>query len=200
MSAALPPLRVYIIRHGETAWSLSGQHTGRSEIHLTARGEEQARDLRARLAAKSFAHVFRSPRHRALQTCTLAGLGGLAVIEPDLREWEYGEYEGLTSAQIHQQRPGWDIFRDGCPGGESPGEIAARADALAERWARMPGPIAAFSHGHFLRVFAMRWVGWDLAQGRHLALSTASIGILTRQNNVPDSAALALWNETSQLE
>jgi broad specificity phosphatase PhoE len=149
---------VYLVRHGETAWSISGQHTGRTDLALTAHGEEQARGLVARLRGLSFDQVFTSPLRRALRTCELAGFGGCATLDPELLEWDYGDYEGRTLAQIHQVRPGWDLFRDGCPGGESVAQISARVDRVISRLRALGGRVLLFSSGHVLRVLAARWV------------------------------------------
>ena len=151
--------RLFYFRHGETQWSLSGQHTGVTDIPLTPHGEAQARDLRPWVEALSFSHVLTSPRLRARATCEHAGLGGRSEIEPDLAEWNYGDYEGRRSSDIDEERPGWNIFRDGCPNGESPSEIGERADRLIGRLRTMDGDVALFSHGHFGAVFGARWIG-----------------------------------------
>jgi len=190
---------LYLVRHGETAWSLSGQHTGTTDIPLTGRGEQDARSLAARLGAVSFSHVFTSPRRRARRTCELVGLGGVAQVEPDLAEWDYGEYEGLRSEEIRQRRPGWNLFRDGCPQGESPGDVSDRADRLIARYRSIAGAVAIFSHGHFGRVLAARWIGLPIAQARHLVLGTASVSILGYEHDRPDvdESAIVLWNAVS---
>ena len=187
--------RVYIVRHGETEWALSGRHTGRTDIALTARGENRARALVGRFRDVRFSHVFVSPRLRAQRTCELAGLGGSAVIDPDLAEWDYGDYEGLRSAEIRQVRPDWNMFRDGCPNGDSPSQIAARADRLIRRLREMEGNIALFSHGHFSRVFAARWINLPVFEAEHFLLDTASLGILDYEHQNPDLPVLGLWNE-----
>ena len=187
------PLRLTLVRHGETEWSLSGRHTGRTEIALTAQGEDGARALEPHLRGVAFARVLASPRVRAQRTCALAGLGP-AEIEPDLAEWDYGDYEGLRSAEIHKDRPGWNIFRDGCPGGESPDEVAARADRLLGRLRASGGDVALFSHGHFGRALAARWIGQPVSLGQHLALSVSSISILGFEASHRETPALALWN------
>lgn len=194
--ASSPP-RVHLIRHGETEWSLSGQHTGRTDIALTAKGEEQARALAPVLGAISFDHVFVSPRRRARQTCELAGLGAKAQVADDLAEWDYGDYEGLRSEEIRQRHPGWIIFRDGCPNGESPAQVTARVDGLLARLRTLSGNIALFTHGHLGASIGARWIELSLIEARHLSLATASLGILahdTRHDNVP---VLALWNATA---
>ena len=187
-------LRLYLVRHGETEWSLAGQHTGRSDIPLTAKGEEDARRLAPRMQPIGFDHVLTSPRQRARRTCELAGLGAAAVIEPDLAEWDYGEYEGKRSAEIRQQRPDWNVFRDGCPGGETPAQLTQRADRLIQHLENLGGSIALFSHGHFGCVLAVRWIGLPVLEGRHLALDPASLNILGYAKNHPDTRVIAMWN------
>jgi probable phosphoglycerate mutase len=186
--------QLYFIRHGQTDWSLSGQHTGRTDIALTLQGEEQARALGPSLHDVPFSRVLTSPRQRARRTCELAGVAPAAEVEPDLAEWDYGDYEGRTTADISQDRPGWNIFRDGCPGGESTVEVAERADRLIARLAALTGSVALFSHGHFGAVLAMRWIGLPVIQGQHFALGTATLGILGHQRNRPDLRAIVLWN------
>jgi broad specificity phosphatase PhoE len=190
---------VYLARHGETAWSLSGQHTGRTDLPLTERGERNARALGERLRGLTFAKVVTSPLRRAARTCELAGFGALAEIDPDLVEWDYGQYEGRRSAEIHAERPDWQLFRDGCPGGESPGMIGARADRVVSRMRAVKGDVLLFSSGHFLRVLAARWLGLDAAAGRYLLLSTASLSVLGYEHN-PAEPAIRLWNETRHVE
>lgn len=192
---SLPQL--YFIRHGETAWSLSGQHTGLTDIPLTAHGEDQARGLAPSLQRVQFAHVFTSPRQRAQRTCELAGLGSAAEIEPDLAEWDYGEYEGRRSADISEERPGWNIFKDGCPRGEAPQQIADRADRLIGRLCAMSGYIALFSHGHFGCVLAARWIGLPVLNGQHFLLNPASLSILCYNPSHPDLKVIAQWNATA---
>jgi probable phosphoglycerate mutase len=187
-------LRVFYIRHGETEWSLSGQHTGRTDIPLTAHGEDEARQLEPYLRGMQFAAVLTSPRQRARQTCALAGLPGDAKIEPDLSEWDYGDYEGQRSAEIHQSRPGWNIFRDGCPNGETPAQISDRADRLIARLRSLNGDIALFSHGHFGSVLAARWIGLAVIEGQHFALGSGSLSILTTDARHPDVPVIGLWN------
>jgi broad specificity phosphatase PhoE len=189
-------LSLYLVRHGQTEWSVSGQHTGRSDIPLTAHGEDEARALAPWLAGVTFDHVFTSPRQRAQRTCALAGLGAKAVIEPDLAEWDYGDYEGQRSAAIHIHRPHWTIFEDGCPGGEMPADIAMRADALIARLRQMQGRIALFSHGHFGMVLAARWIGLPVIEAQHLLLSTACLNVLGYAPSHPDVPVIALWNAT----
>jgi probable phosphoglycerate mutase len=188
---------LYLIRHGETAWSLSGQHTSRTDIPLTEKGERDARQLAKRLDAVRFSEVLTSPRLRARQTCDLAGFGTRSRIDLDLAEWDYGDYEGLRSAEIHQLQPDWNIFRDGCPHGESPGEISARADRLLAGLRRRQGNVAVFSHGHFGRVLAARWINAPVDEGRRLMLSPASVSILGYEHDDPASPVILLWNEES---
>jgi broad specificity phosphatase PhoE len=191
------PLRLYLIRHGETEWSLSGQHTGRTEIALTAHGEDMARALGQRLRKVEFASVLTSPRLRAQRTCELAGLGQKAEIEPDLAEWDYGDYEGKRSADIRKERPGWMVFRDGCPNGETPSQVSDRADRLIARLGTLEGNVALFSHGHFGCVLATRWIGLPIVEGQHFSLDPASLGILGYAPSHPDVRVIALWNATS---
>jgi probable phosphoglycerate mutase len=188
------PLQLTLVRHGETEWSLSGQHTGRTEIPLTARGEDGARALEPLLRKTAFTRVLTSPRGRAQRTCALAGLVSTAEIEADLAEWDYGDYEGLRSADILRERPGWNIFRDGCPHGEAPAQISDRADRLLERLRARGGNVALFTHGHFGRVLAARWIGLPVIEGQHFALGVASLGILGFEPSHPDTSAIALWN------
>jgi probable phosphoglycerate mutase len=192
------PLQIYYIRHGETAWSLSGQHTGRTDIPLTPHGEDMARQLAATLGGIDFSLVLTSPRLRARATCELAGLHTAAEIEPNLAEWDYGDYEGLRTAEIRARRPGWEIWNDGCPGGETPAGIGERADQLIARLRDVTGKVALFSHGHFGRVLAARWIGLPVAQGQHLALDPASISILGFEAGHPHNRVIALWNATDQ--
>jgi broad specificity phosphatase PhoE len=187
---------VYLVRHGDTAWSKSGKHTGRTEVPLSEEGERKARLLAPRLASVSFTRVLTSPRQRAQKTCELAGLGAGAVTEVELAEWDYGDYEGKTSADILKERPTWNLFRDGCPGGETPAEVTARADRLVARLRSMEGNVALFSHGHFGRVLAVRWVGLPAANGEFLLLEPASFGILSFEHGNPAAPVIALWNES----
>jgi len=185
---------VYLARHGETAWTLTGQHTGRTDIPLTARGERHARSLAQRLMGVVFAGVLTSPLSRALRTCELAGFGGRAAIDADLQEWDYGQYEGQRTAGIRQERPGWDLFRDGCPGGESVEAVGARADRVIAQLRVVEGNVLVFSHGHFLRVLAARWLGLPGGDARHFVLSTAALSILGYEHT-RDEPALRLWND-----
>ncbi len=186
--------QVFLVRHGETSWSLSGRHTGRTDLALTPAGERSAAGLRGRLQGIPFDHVLTSPRLRARRTCELAGLGPAARVDPDLAEWDYGDYEGRTTAEIHAGHPGWNIFEDGCPNGESVEQVAARADRVLAGLRSMAGTVILFSHGHFLRVLAVRWLGWPVREGRHLALDTASVGKLGYERPGNSTPVIALWN------
>jgi broad specificity phosphatase PhoE len=188
---------LYLMRHGETAWSLSGQHTGRTDIPLTEQGEQDARKLAERLRAVDFSRVFTSPLQRARRTCELAGLGKVAEIEPDLAEWDYGDYEGQRPADIRKARPDWNVFRDGCPGGESPAQVSKRADRMIARLRTFEGNIAIFSHGHFGRVLGARWIVLEIRQAQHLLLNTASVSILGYEHNLAEVPAIVLWNAVS---
>ena len=193
MSERLPI--VYLARHGETAWSLSGQHTGLTDLPLTERGERNAGSLGERLRGLTFARIFTSPLQRARRTCELAGFGDRAEIDSDLVEWNYGDFEGRTSADIHQERPGWHIFRDGCPGGETPAQVGARADRVVRRVRAVQGDVLLFSSAHFLRVLAPRWLGLEPAAGRFLVLSTASLSALGYEHNLTEPV-IRLWDDT----
>jgi broad specificity phosphatase PhoE len=197
MSEVLPI--VYLARHGETAWSLSGQHTGLTDLPLTERGERNARAFGERLRGLTFARVFTSPLQRARRTCELAGFGGAAESDGDLMEWNYGQYEGRRSAEIHAECPDWQLFRDGCPGGESPTQVGARADRVVGRLRAAQGDLLLFSSGHFLRVLAARWLGLDAAAGRYLLLSTASLSALGYEHGV-SQPVIRLWNDTRHVE
>ena len=188
------PLQLFFVRHGETDWSLSGQHTGITDIPLTANGEALARDLAPWLGEIDFTHVLTSPRQRARRTCELAGLGARAEIEPDLAEWDYGDYEGRRSADIRKKRPDWTVFRDGCPNGEAPAQISGRADRLIARLQTLKGNIALFSHGQFGPVLAARWLGLPVLEGQHFALAPASLSILTYSPSHPEVRVIRLWN------
>ena len=191
---------IYLARHGETAWSLTGQYTGLTDLPLTERGERNASRLQERLKGMKFAKVFTSPLQRARRTCELAGFGTVAEIDPDLLEWDYGEYEGRRTAEIHAERPDWQLFRDGCPGGESPAQVAARADRAVSRLRAAQGDVLLFSSGHFLRVLAVRWIGQDLtAHARSFMLSTASLSALGYEDSL-SRPVVRLWNETRHVE
>ena len=189
--------RLYLIRHGKTAWSLSGQHTGRTDIPLTEQGEQDARKLAERLRAVRFSRVFTSPRQRARRTCELVGLDAVAQLEPDLAEWDYGDYEGLRSVDIRKGRPDWNLFQHGCPRGESSVQVSERADRVIARLRALEGNIAIFSHGHFGRVLAARWIGLPVRQAQHFLLSTASLSILGYEHNLAEESAIVLWNALS---
>ena len=200
MTTNLPmPLRLYLIRHGETAWSLTGQHTGRTDILLTEQGEQDARELAERLQAVRFSRVFTSPRQRARRTCELVGLDAVAAREPDLAEWDYGDYEGQRPVDIRKGRPDWNLFRDGCPRGESPAQFSERADRVIARLRALEGNIAIFSHGHFGRVLAARWIGLPVGQAQRFLLSTASLSILGYEHNLASKSAIVLWNAVSRI-
>jgi broad specificity phosphatase PhoE len=188
------PLRLYLIRHGETAWSVSGQYTGRTDIPLTARGQAVARELGAHLRCIPFAHVLTSPLQRAEQTCALAGLGPPPEIEPDLAEWDNGDNEGRTPADILASRPGWNLFRDGSPHGETPGQVSRRADRLMARLRLLAGNVALFSHGHFGRVLGARWIRLSVEQAQHFLLDPASLSVLCYEHDHGAEPAIALWN------
>jgi broad specificity phosphatase PhoE len=193
MSKELPV--IFLARHGETAWSLTGQHTGLSDLPLTERGEQNARALGERLVGLNFGKVFTSPLQRAARTCELAGFGALAEGDRDLLEWNYGQYEGRSTAEIHAERPDWQLFRDGCPGGESPDEVGARADCVLTRVRAVRADVLLFSSGHFLRVLAARWLGLETEAGRYLLLSTASLSAVSYEHNLCQPV-IRLWNDT----
>ena len=198
MSEALPI--IYLARHGETAWSLSGQHTGRTDIPLTERGERQARALGERLQEPDFAKILVSPSQRARRTAELAGFGSTAEIDPDLAEWDYGRYEGRRTAEILAERPGWLLFRDGCPEGETAAQVGARADRVIERVHAAHGNVLLFSSSHILRVLAARWLRLDAAAARCFLLGTASLSILDHEHNNRAEPAIRLWNEIGEVE
>jgi probable phosphoglycerate mutase len=190
---------IYLARHGETAWTLSGQHTGLTDLPLTEHGEQNARRLGERLKDLAFAGVFTSPLQRARRTCELAGFGAIADIDPDLVEWNYGDYEGLTSAQVHAKSPDWKLFRDGCPGGESVAQIGARADRVIARLRALQGNVLLFSSGHFLRVLGSRWLGLDASAGQYFLLSTAALSQLGYEHDL-NEPVIRLWNDTSHVQ
>lgn len=198
MSESLPV--IYVARHGETAWSLTGQHTGLTDLPLTEGGERTARRLGERLRELTFARVFTSPLQRARRTCALAGFGATAEVDPDLVEWDYGEYEGRRGDEIRAERPGWELFRDGCPGGESPAQITARADRVVGRVREIAGNVLLFSSGHFIRVLAARWLGIvPTRNSRYFMLSTASLSALGYEGSLA-RPVIWLWNETRHVE
>jgi broad specificity phosphatase PhoE len=187
----MPTQLVCLIRHGETEWSLSGQHTGVTDIPLTENGRKVAKLLAPILARQTFALVLTSPLERARKTCELAGLGDRAEIDRDLIEWDYGEYEGLTPKQIHARAPGWMLFKDGCPAGEAPEQVGARVDRVITKVRALEGHVALFAHGHISRVFAARWLGLPAAAGCHFLLDTATLNVLSYYRGIP---AVKRWN------
>jgi broad specificity phosphatase PhoE len=198
MSKELPI--VYLARHGETAWSLTGQHTGLTDLPLTARGEQTARRLGERLRGLTFAKVFTSPLQRAVKTCRLAGFSGRAEIDPDLVEWNYGDYEGRRGSEIRAERPDWNLFRDGCPGGESPAQVAARADRIIVRVRAIDGNVLLFTSGHFIRVLATRWIGLEpTVNSRSFMLSTASLSALGYEESL-SRPVIRFWNDTRHVD
>jgi len=191
-----PTQEVYLVRHGETAWSLSRQHTGATDLELTESGEKAASRLRPALAGAHFSLVLTSPLRRSARTCQLAGLGRHAEIDPDLLEWNYGDYEGLTPKQIHAKAPQWILFRDGCPGGESPDQVGVRVDRVIARIRSVKGNIALFAHGHIFRVLAARWIGLPPGAGCHFLLDTSTLNILSYYRGIP---AVKRWNASVAL-
>ncbi|WP_447965330.1 histidine phosphatase family protein [Nitrospira sp. Ecomares 2.1] len=183
--------KVYVIRHGETEWSLSGQHTGTTDLPLTENGRNLARLLQPLFSNYSFDLVLTSPLQRAHETCVLAGLGEKAEVDTNLVEWNYGEYEGVTSKEIQEKRPGWLIFTDGCPGGETPEEVGVRADRAIARARTAKGDVALFAHGHILRVLVARWLGLQVSAGRHFLLDTGTLNVLSYYRGIP---AVKIWN------
>jgi broad specificity phosphatase PhoE len=196
MSGTLPA--VYVARHGETEWSVSGQHTGFTDLPLTARGRSNARKLGERLAGLSFARVFTSPLQRASVTCELAGFGRVVTTDLDLVEWNYGRYEGLRTTQIRMERPDWQLFRDGCPGGETPLAVGARADRVIRRVREIQGNVLIFSSAHFLRVFTARWLGFEPAAAALFVLDTASLSVLSYEHD-RSQPVITLWNDVHHL-
>ena len=192
MSGLLPV--VYVARHGNTAWTLSGQHTGLTDLPLTPDGERNAQRLGERLKGLTFTRVFTSPLQRASRTCELAGFGAVAEVDPDLVEWDYGKYEGLTAAQILRERPDWQLFRDGAPGGESPEQVGMRADRVVRRIRSIPGDVLLFSSGHFMRVLAARWLALNPDGGKYFLLNPASLSALSYEHNL-SSPVIRLWND-----
>jgi broad specificity phosphatase PhoE len=190
-------MSVFLIRHGETEWSLSGQHTGITDLPLTANGRALPRQLAPILAKVTFARVYTSPLQRARETCELAGLGPRAEIDLELVEWNYGAYEGLTQNEIHAQAPGWMLFRDGCPGGEAPEDVGRRVDSVIKRVRAVEGNVALFAHGHLSRVFVARWIGLPPAAGCHFLLDTATLSVLGYYRGVP---AIKRWNAPVAVE
>ena len=191
-------LKLFLARHGDTAWTESRQHTGRTDIPLNATGEERARLLGERLRRFSFASVFTSPLQRASQTCELAGFGPVAVADADLAEWDYGRFEGLQTKQILNERPGWELYRDGCPDGESSGDVATRADRFVARARAIDGKVLAFSSGHIIRMIAARWLGLPPDAGRFFYCRPASVGVLGFEHKNRDEPVIGLWNHVVQ--
>ena len=191
------PLRLHLIRHGETAWSLVGRHTGRTDVALTPHGEDEARALASMMRDILFRHVLTSPASRAQRTCMLAGLGESAEVENDLAEWDYGAYEGRTSSDIRKDNPGWNVYRDGCPDGETVEDVAMRADRLIRRLTMLRGDVALFSSGQFGSSLAARWIGLPIIVAQHLMLGTASISILGHNPAHPEVPVIAVWNHAA---
>jgi broad specificity phosphatase PhoE len=191
--------QVFLIRHGETPWSLSGQHTGNTDMALTERGERQAAMLGERLRSQHFSAVLTSPLQRARRTCELAGFGGSAQIDEGLREWNYGEYEGLTSVQIRARRANWEVFRDGCPGGESPQQMQSRVDGVVARLRALTGTVAVFSHGHCLRSLAVRWIELPILNGRNFALAAGAVSRLGYEHHRLEEPSIHLWNAATDV-
>jgi len=189
---------IYLARHGETAWSLSGQHTGLTDLPLTKDGEDAARRLGERLKGLSVTKVFTSPLQRAARTCELAGFGAAAQVDSDLVEWNYGKYEGLRTSEIRQTRPEWELFRDGCPEGETLVQIGARADRVVSRVRTLNGNVLLFSSGHFLRVLAARWLGLEPAAGKYFVLGTASLSALGYEHDISEPV-VRWWNEVNDM-
>jgi broad specificity phosphatase PhoE len=197
MSDSFPA--VYLARHAETEWSVSGQHTGLTDLPLTERGEQKARQLGSAIQRLKFVKVFTSPLRRAARTCELCGFKTVATVEPDLVEWNYGQYEGLRSSEIHQKNPNWQLFRDGCPGGESPQQVAARADRVVNRARAVNGNVLIFSSGHFLRMLGARWLGLEPSAGELFVLSTASLSALSYEHDL-SHPVVQLWNNTDHIK
>ena len=191
------PLKLYLVRHGETAWSLSGQHTGTTDIPLTAHGEDEVRSLSANFSKIPFARVLSSPRQRARRTCELLGLGKALEINQDLAEWDYGTYEGQRTVDIRKDRPNWNLWKDGCPGGEMPADVSVRADRLIAYLNSLHGNVALFSHGHFGCALAARWIGLAVDDGQHFAIAPASLGILGFAQRHDEVRAILLWNAST---
>src|SRR5262245_46836900 len=197
MASALPTL--HLVRHGDTPWSVSHQHTGRADLLLNERGVAQARRLGEYLKRLSFSRVFTSPLQRAAKTCALAGFGDIAESNLDLLEWDYGQFEGKLTSEIVRERPGWELFRDGCPGGESPEDVAARADHFLASIRVVNGAVLAFSSGHIIRMIAARWLGERPGAGRFFLCDPASVGMLAFEHNSRDEPVIRLWNHVGEL-
>jgi probable phosphoglycerate mutase len=190
--------KLFITRHGDTEWTESHQRTGRTDIPLNPSGEERARQIGERLRRYSFVRVFTSPLQRASRTCELAGFGTVATVDPDLVEWDYGRFEGMLTRNILKERPGWELFRDGCPGGESPGDVAARADRFIARVRSVEGDVLAFSSGHIIRMIAARWLGLPPAAGRFFYCRPASVGVLGYEHKNREEPIIGLWNHVAR--
>lgn len=197
MAEKLP--RLFLARHGETPWSLSGQHTSTTDLPLTENGERDGVKLGERLKSFTFAHVWTSPRQRAKRTAELAGFADRLAVDPDLAEWFYGDYEGVRTADILKTAPGWFLFRDGCPNGETPEEVAVRADRIVAKVRQQTGDVLVFSHGHFIRVLATRWLGRPVIDARYLLCGTATLGIMTYEHHSRDEPVVSLWNDDRHL-
>ncbi len=189
---------IYLARHGETVWSREGRHTGRTDLPLTEQGERNAKYIGKRLAGLEFVKVLTSPLQRAKRTCELAGFGAAAELDPDLVEWNYGDYEGIRTAEIRKKHPDWELFRDGCPNGESPADVGARADRVLARVRAIKGNVLIFSSAHFLRAFAARWLGLEPLVGKYLMLDTGSLSTLTYEHDWCDPA-IRVWNDTGHM-
>lgn len=190
--------QIYLIRHGQTAWSISRKHAGRTDVPLNKQGEEESRKLADRLLPVEFSRVLTSPLQRARRTCELAGFGDVAEIEPDLTEWDYGDYEGQLSSDTRKEWPEWNLFRDGGLHGELPTQVSGRADRLIARMRTFEGNIAVFSHGQFLRVLTARWIGLPVAHAQHFVLDTTSISILGYEHDLEEQPAILLWNASGK--
>jgi probable phosphoglycerate mutase len=188
----VPANDVVLVRHGETEWTITGQHTSRTDVPLTETGREHARRIAQRLAPRTYALVGSSPRQRAFETCRLAGFGDDVTLDDDLVEWDYGDYEGRTTADIHRERPTWSLWRDGAPNGETPPQVEARADRVITRLRALDGDAIVFSHGHFLRVLGARWAGLGVADGARLGLVPASVGVLGWERDTP---VITRWDD-----
>ena len=192
MPGELP--RLFLVRHGDTAWTDTRRHTGRTDVPLSEGGEERARQLAGRMRRFAFASVFTSPLERASKTSELAGFGGVARADPDLVEWDYGRFEGMRTKEILAERPGWELFREGCPEGESPGDVAARADRFLANVRAIDGDVLAFSSGHIIRMIAARWLGLPPVAGRFFSCRPASVGVLGYEHGSREEPILSLWN------
>ena len=196
MATELP--RLFLARHGDTAWTDSRQRTGRTDLPLNERGEERARQIGEQLRRFEFVRVFTSPLQRASKTCALAGFGAVAEVDPNLLEWDYGRFEGKLTKEVLSERPGWELFRDGCPDGEAPGDVAARADDFIAKVRRIDGDVLAFSSGHVIRMIAARWLGLPPGNGRFFYCRPASVGVLAFEHGKRDEPIIGLWNYVRQ--